>query len=536
MGMLGGYCAPRLAVRKGRAGARLLLCLASCCALGWTQAAPAPTPAALAGAADDPAGAPLLVLPFNNQSPDQSLDWIGESFVEALSDALRADGEVVLSREERTVAFDQAGIPLLSTLSQATLIQVANNVDAAWLITGAYHYTPAAAPPPAAGAAPPDPASVGAGRFTVVANLTDMRREHRLRVTIPAGRLRDLQGLQAQLAWQVLRQIDPDTALTAAQLEAREQQVALPAYENYIRGLIATEPAAQLKFWLEALRLQPGYSRAMYRTGLWYFNNNDFKTALLWLPKVHPDDPDYAQALFLAGQAAYQLRDYARAAAYDRQLAAQLPLPQVLNNWALAEARLGDAEAVPLLQRALAADPKNPDLAANLGVVECRLGHRSQALRAARLANQWQPDEDLAAFIARLARPDARCPDAQAEASVESLATDFPADSFRQLAAAIVQFNAAKARQMPSDSQLIFHLKQGDDLLAKGALEAAENEFRAALAINADSTRAHTGLARLYMLRQDWPAARAQVAVLRAIAPRDPQVRALDAAIAKHPH
>lgn len=517
---------------RGRARHRGAIAIA----IGWlalaawpqTSAPVPPAPAAAAPAAmpaDVPG--PVLILPFDNQSPDDNLDWIGESFAQAVGDALTAGGQQVFNRQERNEAFDQAGIPLLSTLSQATLITVANNVDASWLVFGAYNYTPPAPPPANAHAAAPAPAA--AGVFTVSATLIDLESDHLVRLTSPAAPLEDLEGIEARLAWQILRRIAPASTLTVAQIEAQQQRVPLPAYESFIRGVLAGAPATQLKFFLAALRAAPDYSRAIYRTGLWYFNNDDYKTALLWLPKVHPDDPDYPRALFLAGQAAYELGQYPRAAEFDRILAEQWPLPEVLNNWALAEARLRDPQAVALLQRALSVQPGDPDLEANLAAVQCRLGHRQAALEAARRALAAAPDDDTTAFLAALSRPRARCPDSRATNALENLATDFPIDSFRQLAAVMVQFNAARASSLPSGDRLAFHLEQGNEFLAKGALQAAEKEFLAALALDAHDPRAHLGLAHLYLLQQRWPAARAQLAVLEAIAPRDPQVRALKA-------
>lgn len=533
-----GLGAPLAAASRAPLVALLLAAVAWGQSAGGSAAPPPRPPGAAPTSVSAPTAslaAPLLVLPFDNQSTDGNLDWIGEGVAEAVHDALQADGQPVLNRKERAEAFDQAGIPLLTTLSQATLIAVADDVDASWLITGAFNYTPPALPPPAANgvADVSSAAPATAGRFTLSATLINLRGEHLVRVSAPPGRLRDLEALEARLAWQVLRQVDPDTTLTAAQIEARQQRVALPAYENYIRGLVAGEPTAKLKYFLAAVRLQPDYSRAIYHAGLWYFNNDDYKTALLWLPKVHADDPDYPQAQFLAGQAAYELGDYRRAAAFNQTLAAQWPLPQVLNNWALAAAREREPQAAALLRRALVAEPGDPDLEANLAAVECRLGDRAAALAAARLSRQAQPDDDTAAFLAALSRPHARCPDTRASNALENLASDFPIDSFRQLAAAMLQFNAAKAEAMAPADRLAFHLKQGDDFLGKGALEAAEKEYRAALAIDAHSAGAHLGLARLYLLRQNWPAARAQLAVLEAIAPRDPQVRVLKTALSR---
>lgn len=495
---------------------------------------------------------PLLILPFQNHSGDENLDWIGESFSIALDAALRADGRDPLTRAERAAAFDQAGVPQTGALSQATLITIANNVDAAWLVTGSFDYTPAAAahagtvaaPTSGQTGSPADAAAAGpSGDLTVNAEVFNLVGEHMSRVRVGPRPLAELRNLEAELAFRVVQSVDPDTALTLAQLRARRQQVSLPAYESYIRGLMAPEPERQVNFFLQAARLQPNFSSAIFQAGKWYFENQDYQTALLWLPRVRADDPDYAQALFLAGEAAYDQRQYDRAADYDQRLAALLPLPQVLSNWGLAETRRGDKQSLDLLGRAVAEDPDYAAARANLAAAECRFGQRREALAAARQAATRTTDPDLlralAAFETALGRPGASCPGgraARAGRALETLATDFPAESFHQLAAAIVGFNAAKAATLPSGDQLDFHLGQGEALLGKGALEAAQKEFQAALALNAKSPAAHIGLARLDVARQDWAAAAAQLAVLRALAPHDPELAKLTATVNRHHH
>src|SRR3990170_1132803 len=79
-----------------------------------------------------------IVLPFENNSRDPQLDWIGESFVEVLSSNLASPRFMMLDRRERTAAFDSMGIPHTSILSDATIYKVAQALDANKLILGHY--------------------------------------------------------------------------------------------------------------------------------------------------------------------------------------------------------------------------------------------------------------------------------------------------------------------------------------------------------------------------------------------------------------
>lgn len=424
-----------------------------------------------------------FVLPFENRSSNSNLDWMGESFVESLATALQDAGLTVLSRQERAAAFDQAGIPLLPTLSLATRMRIADDADAHWLIFGAYRYD---------------------GQiFRVTATLVDLQREHLLDLPAEQGALQDIESIQDHLAQSVVQAIHPDFAV--ASLPTR-QHVLLPAYENYIRGVIATEPRLRLKYLREAVRLQPDYSHAIFRLGEEYFNNNDFGPALQWLPRVKRSDPDYWQSQFFAGLAAVHLGEYPRAVAFFREISNRLPMTEVLNNLGVALTHTNPAEAVTVLLRAQQQDVTDTDVHRNLAAAYLVAGDRGKALP---LLHQIVHDQASPANAELLTIAQGTgAVDAASVLKTELLKSDFPADSFRQLEATIVQFDANKAQSLPDAKRLQFHLDQGRHLLEKGALDGSEKEFRAALDVQASSGPAHLGLAQVSLARHDWNTAR----------------------------
>ena len=78
----------------------------------------------------------VAVLPFANQSKDAGLQWMGESFAEGLEDRLKWPKLNALGRDERLLAFDRIGIPYSSSLSQASLIKIGQELDADILVLG----------------------------------------------------------------------------------------------------------------------------------------------------------------------------------------------------------------------------------------------------------------------------------------------------------------------------------------------------------------------------------------------------------------
>lgn len=263
-----------------------------------------------------------LILPFENRSGEASLDWIGESFVTALTASLRDGDAAVLNPKEQAQALALAGAPAGMALSHATLIRIADAADADWLVIGWYDYD--------------------GSEFRTGAEVFDLRREHLVTITPQRGPLEELESLQDHLGWALRQQLDPGAAAPAA-----VPPLPLPAYESYTRALLETTPAAKLKDLDVAVHFAPHDARVIFSLGEAYLAAHDEAEALSWLDQVPSSSPDYAQAQFSAGIAAYRLGRYDRAVAYFAGLDAQLPLPAVVADLALARARLAAAGTTP---------------------------------------------------------------------------------------------------------------------------------------------------------------------------------------------
>ena len=84
-----------------------------------------------------PAGATIIVLPFENPTQEPRLTWMREGAAILLGETLAAAGEVVVDREERLQAFDRLQLPAsAATLSRASTIRVGQTVGASVVISG----------------------------------------------------------------------------------------------------------------------------------------------------------------------------------------------------------------------------------------------------------------------------------------------------------------------------------------------------------------------------------------------------------------
>ena len=61
--------------------------------------------------AQNPAADVVMVLPFENTSNRAEYNWVGESFADALAELLNKPGLVVVSSDERELAYQQLRLP-----------------------------------------------------------------------------------------------------------------------------------------------------------------------------------------------------------------------------------------------------------------------------------------------------------------------------------------------------------------------------------------------------------------------------------------
>ncbi len=281
----------------------LIAVLAAALAAGAAAAPPPPAP-----------GASCLIVPFSNRSGDSGLDWLGESFVVSLRQGLAGSGVAVMTQAERNRARQLVGAAAGVTLSHATLIRMADAAGARWLVTGWYDYD--------------------GETLRAQADVIDLRREHLTRPALEQGQITDLEKLQAALGKALRGLVAPGAAAAAA-----PPPLPLPAYEDFIRARLAPEGAGKIALLQVAMRLSPSDSRVALALGRAEWAAQHDADALYWLQRIPPGAPEYAQAQFTAGLAAYRLGHFDDAAKTFQALTRRLPLPAVMHNLALAQTR-----------------------------------------------------------------------------------------------------------------------------------------------------------------------------------------------------
>ncbi len=453
-----------------------------------------------------------LVFPFDNEGASPSLDWLGEGLEELTIQRLSAAGQQVYSHEGRTEELDRSGLPPAARLSRASMLRVAQNMDADFVIFGRF--------------------TSDGKSLTIesrILRISPIRLLPPVRVT---GPLDSLMELHLKMLWQLLSANDHAYPQSLEEFSKAQRPLRLDAFEHYIRGLLSSDDDVRLRELREAARLEPEWPDPDFAIGDAYYSRRDCDSALPWFAKVPKSHDRYAEAQFSTGVCKLLTNQPDRAEEVFTSLQEFLKnsmvsgaeLPELLNNLALALARDGKAPAAMAdLRRATELDPDEDDYPFNLGLLALEMKDFTTAAGAFRDASGREPDnpENRAWMIFSLEKagkkteadeerdtaaetfgPDA-LPEVHFDAKKDTLEhlervnTEMDTTALRlEIVPAGNSANTAAAADTPSA-----HVRRGRQELSAGRVDAAESEFRAALVADPASASAHNGLAEIYRRR-----------------------------------
>src|ERR1700682_286180 len=81
-----------------------------------------------------------LVFPFQNTGASSQLDWLSEGLEELTIQGLSSAGEQVYSHSGRLGELERYGIPASAKLSRATMLHVAEDLDADFVVFGSFNF------------------------------------------------------------------------------------------------------------------------------------------------------------------------------------------------------------------------------------------------------------------------------------------------------------------------------------------------------------------------------------------------------------
>lgn len=449
--------------------------------------APAPVTGQTVPAA--PASSLHFVIPFDNESGEPRISWLSEGSAVLLTDDLGALGVPVIRREDRLRAFDRLRVPPVAGLSHATVIRLGQVVGAVQVVIGAF--------------------ALEGQNVTVRARTIRLDTGRISAEFVERGPLNDLLMIAERLARRIGPPNVPATPLTRT-------YPSLPAFEQYIKGLLAEAPATQIAFLTQAIKLYPAFQRA--RVALWEVHTElgEHQEALAVARAVPASSPLSRQARFLAGVSLINLGQHQAAFDALTALNRDRPDPVLLNDLGVIQLRrprpagqpVPGGTAVSYFGEAVKLDGSDPDLFFNLGYAYWLDRDMPGAIHWLREAVRRNPADDEAHSVLAVALQTAgNAAEAAREKelaqqlgantatrNLERLKSDIDvADSLR-VASALVAAEQRDQRDIAA-----FHLEQARELFGQERDEDAIAELRRTIFLAPYDSQAHLLLARIYL-------------------------------------
>src|ERR1700738_64932 len=177
-----------------------------------------------------------LVFPFQNSGPSSRLDWLSEGLEELTIQGLSAAGGQVYSHSWRLGELARYGIPTTAKLSRATMLHVAEDLDADFVVFGGFNYD--------------------GKNLMVESRLLRVNPAALLPPLHESGPLETVMDLHTRLTWRMLAQDDNAYPLRLTEFPQQHNSIHLVVFEHYIRGLLAKEDEPRVRELREAVRLE----------------------------------------------------------------------------------------------------------------------------------------------------------------------------------------------------------------------------------------------------------------------------------------
>ncbi len=444
-----------------------------------------------------------LVLPFTviveGEVPggEGAAFWLGEAAGILLAEALEALGVPTWSRAERIEAFGRLQLPAVSTLTRATMIRVGELVTATDLVVG----------------------EVRLGtRLSVSARVIALDTAHQRAAATAEGPSADMYDVFERLAIQLA------APAFGVGVEARAHPRAplpLAAFEQYVKGLVATTPAVQARFLESARQQAPDDDRVLL--ALWdvHTAQGAHDRALAVAQTVSRSAPLDRQARLSAAFSLIDLNRFSEAYDVLQTLHGESPSPVLSNALGVIQMRRGSTPqtGVPayFFTRAVDEEPDNTAYLFNLGYAYARSRNAESALYWLREVVRFDPaDGDAHLVMSQMLEFAGRRVEAQRELDLaKQLGTRLEPEALalgdrvppglerltgRLDVPPLVRVKGAIANLAQREQQELaaFHLARGRRLFDQEDDRAAMDELRRAIYLRPYDDEPHLLLGRIY--------------------------------------
>lgn len=418
--------------------------------------------------------------------------WLGEAAALLLAEEFDARGIAVFSRAERVAAFESLQLPVTVPLTRATMIRVGELVGATELVVGEIRLS---------------------SRLSVTARVITLESA-RERVQARAD------GTNTDI-YSVIEQTASLLVPHAANTRHNDARLPLGAFENYVKGLVATTPAVQEKF-LEAARAQvPSDDRILLAIWEHQMSQGAHEKALATARAVKRDARLDRQARYAASLSLIELKRFDEAYQALQTLHTEQPSPVLSNALGVVQVRRGSTPETGLptyfFTRAVDEAPEQTEFLFNLGYAYARSKNADAALYWLREVVRFDPaDGDAHLVMSQMLMAAGKKVEAQREfdlarqlgpsvdvatltlaervpAGLERLTSRLEARPLANVAAAV-----ANPAQREQQELAAFHLARGRRLFEQEDDRGATNELRRAIYLRPYDDEPHLLLGQIY--------------------------------------
>lgn len=291
----------------------------------------------------------VMVLSFENTSNRPEYNWVGESFANSVAELLNKPGLIVVSNDERELAYQRLRLPPTVIPSRATAIKLAREAKATMIVIGTYSVTPAPQAAQASDSKSDDDKSSGEAYVQVTARVIKVNEGRTLGEVLDGtwatrqfdfgGLLTTLQNIQGRIAYQILYQRDKALPYSQNQLVQEATKIPQRAFEAYVKGVQLGERDPKRANYLKNAQRYYGeanggaiYPQAVFELGRFYMLEGKWKEATEYFTKLQKKDPHYTEAAFYAGLGYAKLGELSHSLAALVPLSAEMPLIGIYNN------------------------------------------------------------------------------------------------------------------------------------------------------------------------------------------------------------
>ncbi len=323
----------------------------------------------------------FLIFPFEQSTREARYTWLSEGLAELFYARLADEDRLVFPRGEWMSTLEKLGLPPSTRFTRATMLKVAEEMDADYVVFGQF--------------------ATDGKKLSVTTRVLKVAPAALSRPVTESGNLEELMDVQARAAWHVVRFTDSLFPLNQSEYARKMPRRRLDAFEQYIRGLGASEEQ-RLRNLREAARLEPDWADPAFALGQTYYAAKNCEPALIWLSRVPPGHPRGIEAGFYAGVCHLWRNDLARAEsafagalyALTRVNARAAGPAEIHNNLAITLSRRGQTQpAAESWERAQRIDESEADYWFNAGVGYFRAQQYAAAVRALRELLKRSPED-----------------------------------------------------------------------------------------------------------------------------------------------